>query len=333
MYKNKLTNVVLHITNACTNKCPCCYANSKDEKFKHANINTINLIIDELAKAEIQRVSLLGGDPALHPHIIDIAKRLRAFNIAVSLMSNTMDLPVSVEESVKYIDLYETTIHGSNKNEHDEYCGKNGAYELLIGNLKKLCQFNVKIGIAINVIPQTSSLIYNMLRTLVEYERLNISYVILQRIIPFGRADKSSSYILSKTDIENALADVYRVHEELKLDITVEDPFPLCIIDERYRKFMHPCEWGYTKAALNGDGDLTRCGADPRYLLGNIFTTPINELWNTSPILKKFREKSYLPDKCQKCTMLDICGGGCPLSSKTDSDVGIDYLISLHGET
>ena len=53
-------------------------------------------------------------------------------------------------------------------------------------------------------------------------------------------------------------------------------------MDECYRQYMHPCEWGYTKAALNGNGDLTRCGADPRYLLGNIFEKSIKEIWEYS---------------------------------------------------
>lgn len=327
MNKYKLTSLVLHITDACLSHCPYCYASSKEKEQKHANVNTIYRIIDELAKIEIERLSLLGGDPALHPHIMDIAKYLHNKGIAAGLMSNTMDLPVPADEAIKYIDLYETTIHGSDSASHDSFCGKRGAYELLIGKLKVLSSLNAKIGIAINIIPQTSESIYDILLALIERQGLKVNYVILQRIIPFGRAENTFKYLLSKKNIEAALDDVSRAKEKLGMDIAVEDPFPLCAINERYRKFMHPCEWGYTKAALNGDGDLSRCGADPRYLLGNILKTPISEIWENSPILKNFREKSYLPDKCKKCEMLDACGGGCPLSYKPDGDYGIDYLM------
>lgn len=331
MGKHKLTNIVLHITDACTGHCPHCYACSKEIGYKHANVDTIYQIIDELVKAKIEWVSLMGGDPALHPHIIDIAKRLHQCGIATGLMSNTMDLPVSIEEALKYIDLYETTIHASTASEHDAFCGKYGTYELLIKNLKELSVHNAKIGIAINIIPQTSTSIYDILLSLVEREGLKISYVILQRIIPFGRAKNSSEYLLSRKSIQNAFDDISCVRSQLGIDIAIEDPFPLCAIDEQYRKFMHPCEWGYTKAALNGEGDLTRCGADPRYLLGNILKTSIIEIWETSPILKEFREKNYLPDACRNCEMFDECGGGCPLSYKPDGDTGIDYLMTKYG--
>lgn len=327
MEKYKLSSVILHITDMCTSHCPYCYACANDKKYSHADIGTIYRIIDELSKEEIERVSLLGGDPVLHPHIIEIAKRLSENGIGTGIMSNTMSLPVPIDEVVKYIDVYETTIHGRNAIEHDAFSHKTGAYDVLMSNLKNISQYDVSIGIAINIIPETSDRLYDMVETLIHKEKIHISYIILQRIIPFGRAEESTRYSLSKENLERALENVDKVHEQLGIKISVEDPFPLCAMEERYRKYMHPCEWGYTKAALNGNGDLTRCGADPRYMLGNIFERPIKELWEHSPILKEFRQKKHLPDECKKCKMLVQCGGGCSLSCGVD---GADYLMNLY---
>ena len=327
MDKCKLSSVILHITDMCTSHCPYCYACASEQKYSHANIDIIYRIIDELSKAEIKRVSLLGGDPALHPHVIDIAKRLFEKGIIVGIMSNTMELPVSVEEAVKYINVFETTIHGRNATEHDIFSHKPLAYETLINNLKKISKYYVTIGIAINIIPETSNKIFDMVDSLVNKEKIHIDYLVIQRIIPFGRAENSSKYLLSKENLNQALEDVDKVYKQLGIKISVEDPFPLCAMDEKYRKYMHPCEWGYTKAALNGYGDLTRCGADTRYLLGNIFDTPIMKIWENSPVLKEFRQKKHLPNKCQSCKMLMRCGGGCSLSCYSKGDDGADYLM------
>lgn len=327
----KLTNVILHITDACTSNCPYCYACASEKTFKHADINKIYQIIDKLAEASIERVSLLGGDPALHPHIIDIAKRLREKGILAGIMSNTMDLPVPAEESIKYIDNYETTIHGINAIEHDTFSNKHGAYDFLMHKLRVLSNYPITIGIAINIIPETSDKIYDMVKSLIVRERIRVDYIILQRIVPFGRAHNSTHYLLSKDNLEQAMHEVEKVNTKLGIRISVEDPFPLCVLDEHYHKYMHPCEWGYTKAALNGDGDLTRCGADPRYLLGNIFETPIQTIWKNSPLLKDFRSKKYLPNSCRKCSLFSQCGGGCSLSNQPNCDVGIDYLIRQYG--
>jgi radical SAM protein with 4Fe4S-binding SPASM domain len=153
----------------------------------------------------------------------------------------------------------------------------------------------------------------------------------LQRIIPFGKAKDSYEYSLSKKQVWEALNGVANAREKLKLNIMVEDPFPLCILSPEHREFMHPCEWGYTKAALNGQGDLTRCGADTRYNLGNVFKQPLAEIWETSPILKSFRQKDYLPQKCKTCDMFADCGGGCSLSSGGSSVTGgVDYLFTQY---
>lgn len=327
MNKCRLTSVILHITDMCTSHCPYCYACASEQKYSHADIKIIYQIIDELSKAGVKRVSLLGGDPVLHPYVFDIAKRLFEKGIMVGIMSNTMELPVPIEQAVKCISVFETTIHGRNALEHDKFSQKPNSYNTLINNLKCISKYDVTIGIAINIIPETSNIVFDMVDSIVNKEKIRVDYIVIQRIIPFGRAEDSTRYLLTKNNLNQALESVNKVNEQLGIEISVEDPFPLCAIDKKYWKYMHPCEWGYTKAALNGNGDLTRCGADTRYLLGNIFKTPIAEIWDNSPILKEFRCKKHLPESCLKCKMLIRCGGGCSLSCSSNGDDGVDYLM------
>lgn len=328
MKNYKLSSVILHITDRCTSHCPYCYACASDTNYSHADINTIYKIIEELSQVKIERVSLLGGDPVLHPYIVDIARRLYQNGIAVGVMSNTMEFSEDFSEVVKYIDVYETTIHGRNATEHDAFSNKEGAYNILMDNLRTLSKYDVSIGIALNIIPENAEILYEMIQNLIHKEKIRVGYIILQRIIPFGRAEDSTRYMLSKENLSKALENVDRIHNELGIKISVEDTFPLCAVDEQYRKYMHPCEWGYTKAALNGKGDLTRCGADPRYLLGNIFEKSIEDIWKESVLLKEYREKKHLPDSCKRCKLFEACGGGCSLSCNSRGADGLDYLMN-----
>ena len=168
---------------------------------------------------------------------------------------------------------------------------------------------------------------FTMISSLVRKSGVKISYIIIQRIVQFGKAAGSTKYNLNKEQANAALEQINRISEDFGIKITVEDPFPLCVIDKKYHKYMHPCEWGFTKAAISANGDFSRCGADPRCLLGNIFETPIATIWETSPILTSFRKREYLSEVCQKCKNREICGGGCPLSCESNNDQGMDYLF------
>lgn len=341
-YKYKVKLVALHITQFCAHKCPFCYI-AKDDKHKiqHPSYDKLEKIIDALSDAEVADITFLGGDPCTYPRVIDLAKYTSNKNISISILSNTLSFPSSsIEDAVKYFSSFETTIHDITPELHDSVCKHDGAYRNVINNLRDIASAGGNIGIAINVHPKTASKIYDLVERIVVKENVPLNYIIVQRIVPFGRAANSSEFTIMRTQAEQALYGIRRVDTELGIKIVVEDPFPLCVLPGNLKKYMAPCEWGFTKASISADGDLSRCGADPRYRFGNILETPLLELWNTSEILKSFRERSYLPGRCRVCKEMERCGGGCPLSAEIEKDHGIDYLYSeyqkldteIHGE-
>lgn len=342
-YKYKINLVALHITYSCSHRCPFCYVATNDfvQKKPPPSLNKLKAVVDAIHRAEVKEITFLGGDPASYRHVVDLAKYVSSRDIKVTILSNTLSFPyASIEEAAKYIQSFETTIHHSNPEEHDKFCKSKGAYRKVIDNLRTCSNFGRKTGIAINVTPVTADKIFSIVKSIIVDEKINLNYIIIQRIIPMGRASSSTDFTISKKQAELALHEIDLVHKEFGVEIAVEDPFPLCIMPEHLRKYLSYCEWGFTRAAINSEGDLSRCGADPRYRLGNILKTPLLELWNNSPILKSFRRREYLPGRCHVCRDLDQCGGGCSLSCQIDADHGVDYLYlddekidaEIHGE-
>lgn len=322
--------VALHITNVCSHRCPFCYAAPKDNiKPVHPPIQQLETVVDALAAAYVKSITLLGGDPVSYPSVVELAEYICQHGITVSIMSNTLRFPNSSdEEAAKHISAFEATIHHYLPQKHDEFCRSTGAYNNVVNKLRRFSELGRKTGIAINVMPTTANIIYDIVEQIVVKYNVPLNYIVVQRIIPFGRASNSSEFTMMHQNVEEALTGINRVHEELGLEIMVEDPFPLCVIPERYKKYMQKCEWGYTKASVDASGNLSRCGADPRYRLGNILEQPLLEIWNNSDVLKSFRSKKYLPGRCQVCPDLESCGGGCPLSCEIEKDHSIDYLYS-----
>jgi len=333
--------IALHITEVCSHKCPFCYSAIENRRPIHPDIKDLKLIVNEIKKAEVKEISFLGGDPVTYPKVIELAEYVNNSGITCSILSNTLSFPgSSIETASKYFSSFETTIHHVLPEKHDEVCKKNGAYAFVINQLRKAGTLGRRTGIAINIVPEISDKIYDLVERIVSIEKVNLDYIIIQRIIPFGRALNSSNFTITRKQAEKAINEIKKIDQNLNIKITVEDPFPLCVLPDDVIQYMNPCLWGFTKAAINSKGDLSRCGADPRYRLGNIFNSPLLDIWNSSPILQSFRSRNYLPGRCKICFHLDKCGGGCPLSCEIEKDHGIDYLFleyekldkEIHGE-
>ena len=86
--------------------------------------------------------------------------------------------------------------------------------------------------------------------------------------------------------------------------------------------------------ALDSRGNLYSCDRYmlPEYFLGNIRDLTLTEMLN-SDRQKNFGQAKFrsLPSKCLNCTVLDMCGGGCPkdrVLRSEDGGPGLNYLCS-----
>lgn len=328
----KLNTVAFHITYACTHFCPMCYAGESQSMsidVNHPDIAQVKRVIKHLSESGIENISYVGGDPASYPYILEASQYAASLGFNQSILSNTLDFGDKANQVVNYIDAFEGTIHAATNELHDSFCNKKGAYSLLLKNLKLFSDLGKKIGITINLTPLTYNKIYEMIDNVINKD-IKIDYIVFQRIIPFGRAMETKKYELNLQQLDIALQDVYKI-EKKGIEIIFEDPFPMCAVNERYQRYMHPCEWGLTKISVDYRGNLSRCGADPRCTLGNMFDTPLLEVWENSRELCEFRKKDYLPIKCQTCTMLHVCGGACPISRTSSEFYSEDYMSRLKG--
>lgn len=90
---------LIEVTNNCNLKCPTCYARSGDGDF--LSLEKIEEMLDffvdsEFGNAEILQIS--GGEPTMHPQIIEIIKLARKKNIKYVLL-NTNGLRIAQDEN------------------------------------------------------------------------------------------------------------------------------------------------------------------------------------------------------------------------------------------
>lgn len=309
------TNAYIHITENCEHRCDFCYASHGLGGFHNADFDKIVQIIEKCRDIGIKNLSLVGGNPVLHPRIMDILKVAHDTGMRIIVMTNTAFFK-DITFAAKYIDVVMVTIHADNERDHDYITKKRGSYSNLISCLQQFSKAGTEIDVAYNITPANYNKIYSSIVSL-KSENIAPKRYVLQRIAPIwdskGNVIKNNEeYCPSKEQVNVAMQQIRQVKDEFKISIELVDPYPLCIVNEAYWDLITPCKCGATDISINGVGDVSRCGADPNYRLGNILVQSIDEIWNKTPELIAFRSMDYLPKKCQECELKIRCRGGCP---------------------
>ena len=72
------------------------------------------------------------------------------------------------------------------------------------------------------------------------------------------------------------------------------------------------CTAALYNMCIEPDGGVIPCQSY-YHQLGNLLTDPWESIWDHE-LSVSLRERQYIPAKCQKCVLLQECGGGCPLA-------------------
>jgi len=322
-----LEYVAFHLTYVCENMCSYCYIGDGG-RTEHPPLEKTEKVTEKLADGGIKEILLVGGNPCTYPHLKEIVNFIKKSGMKCYILSNTLKFGKDFDFFLNNIDDFQATILGATPEEHDKEARRKGAYNILIKNIRMLNEKSKKVTIAVSIHRQNYDRIFAIVKNLIENEKIKINELVVQRVIPEGRASNTLNFSITKDEVPVIFEQLHEIKEAYNLKIDFEDPFPLCIVPEEYRNLQtHPCEWGFTKGSINFNGDISRCGADARFQLGNAFEIEdIQRFWNEHPVLADFRSRKWLPEKCQECELLEKCGGGCSLSRITDKDHECDIL-------
>ena len=330
--------VAVHFSTRCGAACSFCYfSDPLAERFDPTPIEEIQRIFNKLAAEGVREILFVGGDPVIHPNFLESLHIAKNLDLRTSVLSNSWAIrPLDkFAEVLSLIDSCEATILGATASTHDVQTQRPGSFDQLINNLQKVASCGKKIGVCANATPVNLHEIYDIVDQVQTNFKIPVRSLMIQRIVPSGGAAGNFKFGLNLDDVDVLMKQIDKVVKKFDIPIFFEDPVPWCTVDPQYHKYLARCEWGYTRGAINYQGQLNRCGADDQYRLGTIWDGHVQDVWKNHPILQSFRSKEYLPDECKTCSLLEKCGGGCPLSCGTMKDHDLDqlYIQRIQKET
>lgn len=307
----------LELTDRCNWKCEFCSVAGKKETTNNCTYQPLKKfknIIDELRKAEVFEINMFGGEPFLHPNAVDIAEYLHDSGFEVTFVSNgALIKRDTIEKISNYISAGSVSIHGF-ENTHDSVTGVKGSYDKAINAVNLISEGGINTGVCYTLTNKNKEEMEGFGNYVLDNSA--IGYFGVNRFVPQGRGvERRKELELSVQDFNHSLGELNELkqtHQKQKIEIT--DGFPFCLIeDEKLEDLIKPCTSGVSFGSVNEHGDVKICSSS-KYSVGNIFETSLEDVWQNSPELNRYRSLQWLDDSCKECAKFERCLSGCKVT-------------------
>lgn len=308
---------LVQIDERCNLRCAHCFVSATEQGQSMSYDDIVSKVVPRLAEARVDRVTLTGGEPTIHPRFRDVVRAFRDANMGVGICTNATTLDDEQIEALARIGGVHcnVSLDGFRPESHGKFRGDRDSFPTTVVTVKALAKAGVLQGLLCTP---------NTLAEDVEYQELcqfavqhGAEYVLMNPLSSMGRGVKARR-ALAMTE-ERML----RIHQMV-------DPFDGPDLDVVRIRFPNTegtplagCEAG-TIIYVFTPGEVTVCpylvfaARSPQsqhypaeFIVGNIFTDPdIADRLNAYNRAERL-EMGANPT-CRSCGIAGACGKGCP---------------------
>jgi MoaA/NifB/PqqE/SkfB family radical SAM enzyme len=285
----------------CPLHCKGCYATHQSAMRIDKSLSTEEwkLIVDKCHAAGIAQLTFTGGEPTQREDLIELIDY--AHWHVTRLNTNGINLTLDYAKKLfdANLDGVQVTLYSQDAGVHDNLVGRKGAWPKTVQSIKNA----LKAGLSVSVNTPLVHMNSQYEETLKFIHGLGVKYVSCSGLIPAGAAQGQikAGAALSNTELMEVMRKAVETAKTLGLDLAFTSPGWLTHEQIKELGLSDPvCGACLTNMAVMPNGAVTACQswlADPDGL-GNLLTSPWQEIWNHS--------------KCKQ--MRRIPQEGCPLS-------------------
>ena len=329
--KDKKPVVVWNMTRRCNLKCVHCYARSEDISYDNEMNREQSLaMIDDLAQFGVPVLLFSGGEPTVHPRLIEYARYAVSKGMRAVISTNGTLITREKAQVLKEIGLSYVGISLDGMEEtHDRFRGVKGSYKKAMAAIKNCQEAGIKVGLRFTINKRNVADIPGIFDLL---EEKNIPRACFYHLVYSGRGSEIAKEDLSHEETRKVLDlimdrtrdlhDRNLPKEVLTVDNHADGPYVYQrLLDEDPERAAEVLELlemnegnnsGRGIGCISWDGEVYPDQFWRDKSLGNVTDKPFSEIWTNvdNEFLMKLKEKKkHVKGRCADCRWLDICGG------------------------
>jgi radical SAM protein with 4Fe4S-binding SPASM domain len=309
---------LIQITERCDLHCSHCFVSATRKGTDLSLCDYIAKVLPALAKARVERVTLTGGEPFMHPDLIKICDATLASGLTVGICTNATTLDA---DSMRFFERqlgrlhFNISLDGFRPESHGRFRGSVDSFAQSLTNARRLGSAGLVQGILStpNVLAKCDEFV-----ALCEFAiEIGAEYVLMNPLSPFGRGVRSIARLAANEEALQAIDAATRSFADRGLQL-IRIRFP------NEAKPLTGCDAGKIVYVF-ANGDLAECpylvfaSRTPKsrydaseFIPGNIITDADSALDRLEKIPFHDRYQMGSNDVCNGCIMSSSCGKGCP---------------------
>jgi len=301
----------LAVTYRCNNDCAHCY-NARERNFPELSTEQWFQILDQLWELGVPHIVFTGGEATLRNDLPELIAHAEANGQITGLNTNARRL--SDERYVQRLvdaglDHVQITVESCNEQIHDQMMRAKGAFKQTIAGLKNALNNKLYVMTNTTMLRTNMHTIPNTLDFLAE---IGVPTIGLNALIYSGHGLTVGTG-LRESELQPILDIATQKTSERGQRLIWYTPTQYCQFDPTANNLgVKGCTAALYSMCIESNGNVLPCQSY-YHPLGNMLTDSWDSIWNHK-LSVQLRERQNLPAKCESCSLVAECGGGCPLT-------------------
>lgn len=306
-----------HLTERCNLRCSHCYqSGTMDRELSLTETREVVAEIADMLAAwqELHGITfspsfnITGGEPFLRPDFFTILEDFAACGHGLFVLSNGTLISEEKAERLAKIGVSGVQVSMEGPEEvHDAIRGR-GSFSAAVSGVKNLLRAGLPVTLNVTVSRINAPRMPEMVALA---SSLGVQRLGLARLVPSGRGKGMLEDMLSAGEARELYEGLFSAAIP-GLKIVTGDPVAAQMgVEPAADQGCSPyggCAAGVSGLTIMADGTIVPCRRLP-IPIGNVRTDALREVWATSEVLARLRDKSLYAGKCAACERWGGCRG------------------------
>lgn len=319
-----LSNIYFYLTEGCNLKCRHCWiapqyekGTEKELKYPFLDFDLFKSIIRQGKELGLSSVKLTGGEPLIHPNIMEIIEYVIDSNLKLTIETNGIECtPKIVEKIASSVNPFvSVSVDGAKKETHEWVRGVNGSFENAIRGIRNLVNAKIKTQVIMSVMKYNVNEMHDVIKLA---EREGCESIKFNLVTPTerGKRMEERGETLSIDELVKTGEWIEKEMEKItNIRIFYSHPVAFRPLGRLFTSSNGRCGIKNLIGVL-GSGKYALCGIGEsvqELIFGDAREDKLADVWNNNEILNSIRKSLpyNLKGVCANCLMKNICLGSC----------------------